>query len=336
MRRQFSRDRSGFTLVELLVVIAIIGVLVALLLPAVQAARESARRMQCTNNLKQLGLALHNFHDVNKIFPPALDELPNSPAATPNASVWKTSWVPHILPFIEQQALHQQYRFDRSWNDSATNAAVGGPIRQQVKGFLCPSAPGRNTRPPNSQRGAIDYAATTEREYPNPFLNTFVDSAVKAGDPNYIGVLGKNELLAVNPPAIRPANRRMAQITDGTSNTFLLAECAGRNTYWWMGKRQAIDIPGGGGPWANPASRLQIGGCDPADANYPTTAATNNIAGPKAVNCINSKEIYAFHPSGANVCFADGSVRHVPANLDLNLAYSLLTRDRGETTTTDF
>jgi prepilin-type processing-associated H-X9-DG protein len=128
----------------------------------------------------------------------------------------------------------------------------------------------------------------------------------------------------------------MAQITDGTSNTFLLAECAGRNTYWWMGKRQAINIPGGGGPWANPNSRLQIGGCDPADMKYPTSGATNNVPGPRAVNCINSKEMYAFHPGGANVVFADGSVRHVPANLDLNVAYSLLTRDRGENVNVDF
>jgi prepilin-type processing-associated H-X9-DG protein len=322
--------------VELLVVIAIIGVLVALLLPAVQAAREAARRMQCTNNLKQLGLALHNFHDTHKIFPPSMDELGNSPAASPNASVWKSSWVPHVLPYIEQQALFQIYRFDRDWQDKATNDAAGGPIKQQIKGFLCPSAPGRNTRPANSQRGAIDYAATTEREFPNPFINTYVSSAVKTGDPNFIGVLGKNELLSVNPASIRPANRRMAQITDGTSNTFLLAECAGRNTYWWMGKRQSINIPGGGGPWANPASRLQIGGCDPVDMNYPTSGATNNVPGPRAVNCINSKEMFAFHPGGANVVFADGSVRHVPANLDLNIAYSLLTRDRGENVNAEF
>ena len=121
-------------------------------------------------------------------------------------------------------------------------------------------------------------------------------------------------------------------ITDGTSNTFLLAECAGRNTYWWMGKRQATNASNG--PWANPAARLQIGGCDPANANYP--ASTNNVAGPKVVNCINHKEIYAFHPSGANVVLADGSVRHVQANLDLNVAVALLTRERGETTPSDF
>jgi prepilin-type N-terminal cleavage/methylation domain-containing protein/prepilin-type processing-associated H-X9-DG protein len=325
-------SRTGFTLVELLVVIAIIGVLVALLLPAVQSARESARRTQCTNNMKQLGLSLHNFHDTNLYFPPARDQLPTSPAP---GSAWVASWHPRILPYIDQQGLYQQYRFDRDWQDAATNDAVGGPIKQNVPGFICPSAPAKNIRPVNTNRANTDYVATTEREYPNPFLNAMQASAVATGDPNYIGVLGHNIFVAGgNPPTInKNGQRRMASITDGTSNTFLLAECAGRNTYWWMGKRQVTTISAG--PWAKPDSRIQIGGCNPTDPTYPVN--TSNVAGAKAVNCINSKEIYAFHPSGANVAMADGSVKMVSANLDINVAVALLTRDRGETiTTTDF
>src|ERR1044072_7326492 len=107
MSRRTNR-KSGFTLVELLVVIAIIGVVVALLLPAVQAAREAARRMQGNNHLKQLGLALHNFHDTNKIFPAADDELAASTSLT-GTGLWKASWPAHILPYIEQQSLYQQY-----------------------------------------------------------------------------------------------------------------------------------------------------------------------------------------------------------------------------------
>src|SRR5436190_15716662 len=118
--------QGGFTLVELLVVIAIIGVLVALLLPAVQAAREAARRMQCTNHLKQMGLALHNFHDTNKVFPAADDELPASTALT-GSGLWKAAWTAHILPYIEQQSLFAQYRFDRDWQDTTTNDAPSGP-----------------------------------------------------------------------------------------------------------------------------------------------------------------------------------------------------------------
>ncbi len=322
----FRRNRvaPGFTLVELLVVIAIIGVLVALLLPAVQSAREAARRMQCTNNLKQLGLALHNFHDIRLAFPAALDELGNSPAV---GNLWVASWTPHVLPYIEQQGLFAQYRFDQHWQDAATNDAANGPVKQNVKGFTCPSAPTRSTRPANANRGNIDYAATSERQYPNPFLNAAQSSAVSEADPNYIGVLGRNVLLSVSPVAHRPANRRMAQITDGTSNTFLLAECAGRNSFYWMGKLQPTTISNG--PWGAPAARLQIGGCDSNNPAYP--ASTNNVAGPRALNCINHKEIYAFHPSGANVVMCDGAVRHLSANMDLNTVYALLTRERGET-----
>jgi len=329
-RRNGKSHQPGFTLVELLVVIAIIGVLVALLLPAVQAARESARRMQCTNNRKQLGLALHNFHDVTLAFPAADDELLTSPVT--GSSAWKCSWTARVLPYIEQQAIFAQYDFTTDWQNATTNAnPTKGPITAKIKGFMCPSAPGQNTRPVNNNRGNTDYAATTEREYPNPFLSALQASAVQQSDPNFIGVLGHNVLLGVNPPTMRPANHRMASITDGTSNTFLLGECAGRNTFWWMGKRQATNTSNG--PWAAPNARIQIGGCDPTNANYPLN---NNVAGPRAVNCINSKEIYAFHPSGANVCFADGSVRHVPSNLDLNVAYALLTRERGETINLDF
>jgi len=326
--------KSGFTLVELLVVIAIIGVLVALLLPAVQAAREAARRMQCNNHLKQLGLALHNFHDTNKIFPAADDELRTSPGLK-SPDLWNASWMAHILPYIEQQALFQQYRFDRHWSDTTTNDAAGGPIKQNIKVFMCPSAPGRSARPKNSDRGNADYAATTERLKPNPFISAAEASAISQADDHFIGVLGHNKLVNINPPVISPANRRMATITDGTSNTFLVAECAGRNTHWWMGKRQSSNMSNG--PWAAPAARIQIGGCDPTDVTYPDRSllASQNsqpgIPGPKAVNCINSKEIFAFHPAGANVVMADGSVRTVSANLDLSLAYALLTRERGET-----
>src|SRR5436309_11558421 len=99
------RSRPAFTLVELLVVIAIIGVLVALLLPAVQMARESARRSSCQNNLRQLGLGLHQFHDANSGFPPARI----------SANATSCSWPPFILPYIEQNALFERYRFDLRW-----------------------------------------------------------------------------------------------------------------------------------------------------------------------------------------------------------------------------
>jgi prepilin-type N-terminal cleavage/methylation domain-containing protein/prepilin-type processing-associated H-X9-DG protein len=307
--------RKAFTLVELLVVIAIIGVLVALLLPAVQAAREAARRTQCNNNMRQLTLAVHNFHDVNKVFPAAQDQWVNSKGATIGCS-----WHTRILPFIEQQAVYQQYNFDAAWDDAATNAVPNtGIICTKIKGFLCPSAPTQNARPVNNGRGNTDYAATTEVNRPNTYLNAYVWSAIQLSDPNFIGVMGHNKVVGTT---VVPANHNFATITDGSSMTFLIAECAGRNVPWFMGNIQRGAANRSNGPWANNGSRINMGGCDPKD---PTA-----VTGPKAVNCINDKEIYGFHPGGAVACMADGSVRFISANLDLNIAISLLTRERGE------
>src|SRR5262245_55260474 len=202
--------RIGFTLVELLVVIAIIGVLVALLLPAVQAAREAARRTQCTNNIRQLGLAVHNFHDVNLVFPASQDQWINSKGATIGCS-----WHTRVLPFIEQQAIYQQYNFDAAWDDAATNAKpFTGIISTKIKGFLCPTAPPENTRPVNNGRGNTDYAATTEVNRPNTYLNAHVWSAIQRRDPNFIGVLGHNKVSGTD---LVPARYRFSVVTDATS-----------------------------------------------------------------------------------------------------------------------
>jgi prepilin-type N-terminal cleavage/methylation domain-containing protein len=320
-REGFPRD--GFTLVELLVVIAIIGVLVALLLPAVQAAREAARRTQCTNNIRQLALAVHNFHDVNQVFPASQDQWVNSKGATIGCS-----WHTRILPFIEQKAVYDRYNFDAAWDDAKTNAVPQtGPICTKIPGFLCPSAPAQNIRPVNNGRGNADYAATTELTRGNIYLNAYVTSAIQVSDPHFIGVLGHNKV--VGGTTIDLARRRFSDITDGSSMTFLIAECAGRNQPWFMGNLQRGAGNRSNGPWANNSSRINMGGCNPSNP-----AATT---GPKAVNCINDKEIYGFHPSGAMACLADGSVRLLSNNLDLNIAVSVLTRERGEMlSSTDF
>src|ERR1700720_1565700 len=117
--------RRAFTLIELLVVIAIIAILIALLVPAVQKVREAAARIQCANNLKQLGLALHGFHDVNRGFPPAQQTKPTNQA-----------WVQFILPHIEQQPLFARYRFDLNWDNTATNDADPGGANQTVLTLL--------------------------------------------------------------------------------------------------------------------------------------------------------------------------------------------------------
>jgi prepilin-type N-terminal cleavage/methylation domain-containing protein/prepilin-type processing-associated H-X9-DG protein len=311
MDPRVSFRRPAFTLVELLVVIAIIAILIGLLLPAVQKVREAANRSKCTNNLKQLGLAVHHYHDARGEFPAALLEVPN-PGGTTNPT--SHSWTPQVLPYIEQSALFAQYRFDLNW-DQGANDAVGGPIRVSVPAFLCPSSVQDNR---HAYRAVLDYAATTERNWPNPWVTPLEAPYVAQGDSEFIGVLGHTK---VTNGVQRPVHRTFASIRDGSSNTFLLAECAGRNRRFVLGKEDPA-ATWTNGPWANPGSRLQIGGFDP---NNWTSGY-----GPCAVNCVNDKEIYAFHTGGANVVMGDGGVRFLKSTTTLDVVLMMLTRDRGE------
>jgi prepilin-type N-terminal cleavage/methylation domain-containing protein/prepilin-type processing-associated H-X9-DG protein len=321
-RARVRRRRTGFTLIELLVVIAIIAVLIGLLLPAVQKVREAAARMSCSNNLKQLALACHNYHDANSGFPPAKQDLPLYPRSPATPSL---SWVPYILPYVEQDNLAKTYRLDRDWQDKTNDGvapftgASAGPNQIQVKTLICPSAP--SGRVAANKRGVLDYAPPNQLHRPNPF---YTAHAMPPSDPTFVGILGHN------------VKRKVTEVTDGSSNTILLAEDGGRNQWWIMGKfvgsqPSNFTIGGESGAWANPGSDITITGFNPANLN--TTRPVT--PGPCAVNCTNANEIYAFHTAGANVAMGDGSVRFLKAGTDVNIVIPLVTRASGEVISAD-
>ena len=285
---QHRPPRPAFTLIELLVVIAIIAVLIGLLLPAVQKVRAAAARVQCANNMKQLGLALHGFHDARGGFPPAHLIMPGG--ATHN-------WTAQILPYIEQDNLFRLYNFNADWSAHPNDSGVN---QHQIKEFICPAAP--SGRVGANNRGILDYPAINQVHRPNPYA-----AHLPPSDPSFVGVLGKNVF------------RTIADITDGTSNTLLLAEDAGRNQDWEMGRRVG-NLPESGA-WANPGGSITISGFNPK---------TGAIPGPVAVNGCNSQNVYGFHTNAAGGLFADGSVRFLSSNTSLDVLIALTTREGGE------
>src|SRR5262249_17336014 len=137
--------RSAFTLIELLVVIAIIGILIALLLPAVQAAREAARRSQCTNNLKQFGIALHNYHDTVGTFPTSFWRTQNGPGGASTTPDWpgfhRASWITNILPYIEQTPVYNAVNFSVPMSYNEFDAIQSTALMSAINIFMCPSDP---------------------------------------------------------------------------------------------------------------------------------------------------------------------------------------------------
>ncbi|MER3414826.1 MAG: prepilin-type cleavage/methylation domain-containing protein [Gemmataceae bacterium] len=297
----------GFTLIELLVVIAIIAILIALLLPAVQKVREAANRMSCSNNLKQIGLAMHNFAGNNgNALPPASITRRFPQLGVQVDGIWH-GWGLFILPYIEQEALYKAYNFNADFRDPVNRPVV----TTQIKTYQCPSAP--NPRLDvftsggfsNWQAACGDYAPV------NNVSTALVTAGLIRVRPNYQGVLLANRMIKLNT----------GEINDGTSNTLLLPEDAGRPQRWRAGRFVAATRWSGGG-WAD------------RDAEFTLHGFTSDglvTPGPCGINCTNDNEIYAFHTGGANILFCDGSVRFLSQTIDIDILASLVTRVGGET-----
>jgi prepilin-type N-terminal cleavage/methylation domain-containing protein/prepilin-type processing-associated H-X9-DG protein len=335
--RRLNWKRRGFTLIELLVVIAIIGILISLLLPAVQKVREAAARAKCANNLKQIGLAALNYESANRVLPPSLTVNLGLPAGAKGQPGYPYpgivhSWATPLLPYIEQQNLYAQYNFSFPWFSSPlivpgtpNNQAV---LQTQIPTFLCPSTP-RDNRTctgsftfgvpfPYQNLAVTDYAtcssintdAITFFGYP---ATTTQATTYSAMCPSLQGA-GVVPYLAV--PLSKP--NAITQVHDGVSNTALVCEDAGRPDYYIL--RQYIDSHLQDGGWGDHECDYGLDG-----AIYGSAAAPGNCV----INCHNDNETYSFHIGGANIVFADGSVRFVSENINPQTWAALITANGG-------
>ena len=310
-----SRQRRGFTLIELLVVIAIIAVLIGLLLPAVQKVREAAARMSCTNNLKQIGLGLHNYQSQNGYFPPGALRSPTSGTVGPfyqkfgvTALNVRHSWSVFVLPFMEQDNLYKQYTINADWASAANKPVIETPVKM----FVCPTAPGGPTRTNNKTVNGVAVRAAAGDYAPN---NGY-DSALEGAGLVDVTVI-RSGILQVNQSWSVP------EIKDGTSNTILLSECAGRPDEWHAGKVFQVNGQTDGG-WADHDNEYIVHG-------YTADGAT--ATGPCHTNCTNNNEVYSFHQGGANHVMGDGSVRFIRSGMDIRQFVKLVTRSGGEVIT---
>lgn len=291
-----ARLAKGFTLVELLVVIAIIGILIALLLPAVQAAREAARRSQCTNNLKQIGLALHNYHDTFKTFPPGAWNEANRGN--------RLAYTVFILPFMEQQAVYDEFDFEYP-NYTGVNLNPG--IRL-IPAYHCPSCRFKQSTynadwVPAGAAGTPSYTthyyAIMGPQGINPMIPGGTTRYPESDNTNPHGGYALSGVLHRN------SSNNMGYIIDGTSNTIMVGEIS------WEGV-QGTSASGTFRTWLRGASGTACGSAKNIEFGI-------NVVPYNGSNNFNDVSMGSMHPGGANFSVADGSVRFISETVDMAL-----------------
>ena len=321
----YKKTCRAFTLVELLVVIAVIGMLVAMLLPAVQAAREAARRNDCLNRIRQLGLAFHLFHDAQKRFPSAYEStpIPGDPFGPPNPTTrdrapgW--AWGTQILPYLEQQTVEDT--FDRKlpcWH--ANNAAAA---QMQLTVFLCPTATGADE--------------------PFDVIDTSGGKLATFGRSCYVANVGQEEPWGfplddysgvVDGPIYRNSRTKAKDVTDGLSKTVFLGEHHPvLSSKTWVGV-----VPGA---TVCPTPRFALSACDNAATLVNVHSGPASGEFPPAIHPPNSPlchvcQMYAEHPGGCNVMLGDGSARFIDEMINQVTWAALSSRAMGDPVEADY
>lgn len=304
------RNRRGFTIIELLVVIAIIAMLIAMLLPAVQAAREAARRLQCTNNLKQVGLALQNYESTWCVLPG------NRVALTVNGAIPNT-WgaLAALLPYAEGNPLFNSMNFDVGYVAPQNSTSV----RTHVALFLCPSGTGERRFSDGWPRNAPLFTAELSQSDYGGLLGVYLPSGSSLD-----GAMGSVKTGV--------GNVTLCQITDGLSNTIAVAERAGTPDLWANGKLAQFAATGND-PRRNPSGWAQT------EAQFVVTSQSdlgyvNSWNGTQGINDHKSG-LYSFHPGGSNVLMADGSVHIVKPTISPVSLVAMVSRSGGEVISAD-
>lgn len=290
-----SDQSKGFTLIELLVVIAIIATLVALLLPAVQQAREAARRITCRSNLKQLGIALHNYHDAYQRLPlGSVHEVCGTNVA--------------ILPYLEAANVYDMYNFNKPFNDPSNKVLKD----KMPRVLICPSAPEGGDQmtihPETSGFQTSDYAYLA------------------------LGILGTASNPEYQKGLFNPGqSMKFSDVTDGLSNTIMTYESAGRKNYWFVNTQMSenFDLKFGHQDssrcWSGPSNsfgfvpqKITLDANDPTGTGFPTTGVMTITENGQAFNNTNEfARPYSFHPGGIQVLLADGSVHFLNESMDV-------------------